>query len=146
MRIRSITVLALSATAAMFAVPASAFVCYTLMDHSDTVIYRGYEPPVDMRAAPWAASDALRQKKQFLMISDVEDCYLVASPDEAGNFRPATADEIVAGMRQFGSSKFASPTGGGAATYGRATAAAPPASSSAAPAMRSGSTSQRGGY
>jgi hypothetical protein len=98
-----------------------------------------------MSAAPWAASNTLRQKKQFLMIANVDDCLLVASPDEAGNFRPATADEIVAGMRQFGSSKFASPTGGGAATYGRATAASPPPSS-AAPAMRSGSTSQRGGY
>ena len=145
MRIRSITVFALSAAAAMFAVPASAIVCYTLMDNSDTVLYRGYEPPVDMSAAPWAASNWLRQRKQFLMISNVDDCLLVASPDEAGNFRPATADEIVAGMRQFGSSKFASP-GGAAMSYGRATAAAPPASSSPAPAMRSGSTSQRGGY
>jgi hypothetical protein len=145
MRIRSITVLALSAAAAVFAVPASAIVCYTLMDNSDTVLYRGYEAPVDMSAAPWAASNALRQKKQFLMIANVDDCLLVASADEAGNSRPATADEIVAGMRQFGSSKFASPTGGGAATYGRATAAPPPPTS-AAPAMRSGSTSQRGGY
>ena len=145
MRIRSITVLALSAAAAVFAAPASAIVCYTLLDTSDTVLYRGYEPPVDMSAAPWAGSNALRQKKQFLMISDVDDCLLVASPNEAGNFGPATADEIVAGMRQFGTSKFASPTGGGAATYGRATAAPPPPSSPA-PAVRSGSTMQRGGY
>ena len=145
MRIRSITVLALSAAAAMFAVPASAITCYTLLDANDTVLYRGYEPPVDMSAAPWAASEALRQKKQFLMISNVDDCLLVATPNEAGNFRPATADEIVAGMRQFGTSKFATP-GGVGASYGRATAAAPPAPGSAAPAMRSGSTSQRGGY
>jgi hypothetical protein len=145
MYIRSVTLLALSAAAAMFAVPASAIVCYTLMDTSDTVLYRGYEPPVDMSAAPWAASNALRQKKQFLMIADVDDCLLVASASEAGRYGPATVEEIVSGMRQFGSSKFASPTGGGAATYGRATAA-PPAASSAAPAVRSGSTMQRGGY
>ena len=145
MRIRSIAVLALSTATAMFAVPASAIVCYTLLDTSDTVLYRGYEPPVDMSAAPWAASEVLRQKKQFLMISNVDDCFLVASPSEAGRYGPATVEEIVSGMRQFGTSKFASP-GGVGASYGRATAAPPPAPSSAAPAMRSGSTSQRGGY
>lgn len=145
MRIRSIAVLALSAAAAIFAVPASAVVCYTVLDTSDTVLYRGYEPPVDMSAAPWAASNVLRQKKQFLMISNVDDCLLVASPSDVGNYGPATVEEIVSGMRQFGTSKFASPTGGGAATYGRATAA-PPAPSSPAPAVRSGSTMQRGGY
>jgi hypothetical protein len=138
-------VIALSAAGATFAVPASAIVCYTLMDANDVVLYRGYEPPVDLSAAPWAASEALRQKKQFLMISNVDDCLLVASASEAGNYGPATVEEIVSGMRQFGSSNFASPTGGGAATYGRATAA-PPRPSSPAPAMRSGSTSQRGGY
>ena len=144
MRIRSITVVALSAAAALFAVPASALVCYTLLDASDTVLYRGYEPPVDMSDAGAAAREELRQKKEFMMISDTDDCLLVASPSSAGKYGPATADEIVAEMRQFGSSKFAS-SGGAALSYGRATAA-PAAPSPAAPAVRSGSTMQRGRY
>jgi hypothetical protein len=144
MYIRSVTLLVLSAAAAMFAVPASALVCYTLLDAKDTVLYRGYEPPVDMSAAPWAASDALRQKKQFLMVSYVDDCLLIATASDAGNYGPATVDEIVSGMRQFASTSPGS--AGGTPGAGPAAAFAPPRSAPAAPAMRSGSTMQRGGY
>ena len=89
--------------AAAAASPASAVTCYTLLDASDAVLYRGYEPPVDLSAAGAAQREAMRQRKEYMMVGDVDDCFLVASsrwvtsgtPGAAG---PASVDEIVAGV------------------------------------------------
>ena len=136
---RSITVLVLSAAAALFSIPASAVVCYTLMDANDTVLYRGYEAPVDMSAAGAAEREALRQKKQFLTIAYVDDCLLVSVSRWAGG-PTSSVDEIVAAIRPFASG---APSGVPTSVTG-ATKVAPPAAPRAAPAVRSGSTSQRG--
>jgi hypothetical protein len=105
---RTMMLLAMSA-AAMFAGPASAIVCYTVLDKSDQVVYRGYEAPVDMSVTPAGAADreAMRRRGEYMMISYVEDCLLVgtsrwASTGAAG-YATASVDEIVSGMRPFGS-------------------------------------------
>ena len=135
---RTLIALALSAAATLLAAPASAVVCYTLLDSSDSVLYRGYEPPVDMSAAGAAAREALRQKKQFMMISYVDDCLLVSTSRWEGG-TTASVEEIVSGIRPFASG---APSGPPTSVSGATQAARPPAPP--APAARSGSTGQRG--
>jgi len=143
MRIRSITMLALSAAAATFAVPASAVVCYTVLEADNSVIYRGYEPPVDLSAAGAAEREAMRRRGQFFMISSVDDCLLVA-PSRWTTGGAASVDEIVSDMRPFASG---APSGTPTSVTGATSVAPPPQRAApAAPTMRSGSTSQRGGY
>jgi len=136
------TALALTAAVAIFAGPASAVVCYTLLDKSDTVIYRGYDVPVDMSAAGAGAREAMRRRGEYMMIAYVDDCLLVsASRWTTGKYGPASVEEIVSGMRQFASgAPSGTPTSVGGATSPR-----PPAQA-AAPAARSSSTSMRSGY
>jgi hypothetical protein len=134
---RSIAVLALGVAAAIFAVPASAITCYTLLDSKDNVLYRGYQPPVDMSAAGAAARAALRQKHEFLMVSDANECILVASPSKTGNYGPASVEEIVAGLRPFASTSGVARASGGAVVTPVGPRVAP------APTVRSG-PSQRG--
>jgi hypothetical protein len=137
----TITALALAAAAAMFAGPASALVCYTLLDKSDTVIYRGYDVPVDMSAAGAAAREAMRRRGEYMMISYVDDCLLVSeSRWTTGKSGPASVEDIVSGMRSFASgAPSGTPTSVGGATSPR-----PPAQG--APAARSSSSGMRSGY
>jgi hypothetical protein len=144
---RMITMLALSA-AAIFAGPASAVMCYTILDKSDSVLYSGSEPPVDlsMTAAGAAARDGMRRAGQYMIVSYVDECIAVGSSRwmsaaGTGTYAPASVDEIVSGMRPFAvGAPSGTPTSVGAA---RPAAAAPRA---AAPAVRSGSSGMRSGY
>ena len=144
---RTIILLAMSA-AAMFAGPASALVCYTVLDKGDQVVYRGYEAPVDMSMTPAGAADrdAMRRRGEYMMISYVDDCLLVgtsrwASAGAAG-YTTASVEEIVAGMRPF-----AADVGGvsGAPTSTSGVRWGAP-SGTPAPAARSSSTSTRSSY
>jgi len=138
---RFLTLFALLAASAA-AGPASAIQCYTLLDKSDAVIYRGYEPPVDMSAAGAEAREAMRRQGQYMMISYVDECLLVSSSRwTAGNYGPASVDEIVSGMRPFA----AGAPSGTPTSLGGATTVAPP-SQRAAPAARSSTTGMRSGY
>src|ERR1700752_5164009 len=102
---RVITRLALSA-AAIFAGPASAVMCYTILDKSDAVLYSGSEPPVDlsMTAAGAAARGDMRRAGQYMIVSYVDECLAVGSTRwmsaaGTGSYAPASVDEIVSGMR-----------------------------------------------
>jgi len=139
---RFLTLFALLAACAA-AAPASAVVCYTLLDKSDQVIYRGYDVPVDMSAAGQAAREAMRKRGEYMMISYVDDCLLVsASQWTTGKYGPASVEEIVSGMRPFAAG---APSGTPSSVTG-ATSPAPPARPTAAPAVRSSSTGMRSGY
>jgi hypothetical protein len=135
---RFVTLFALLIAAAA-AGPASAVVCYTLLDANDGVIYRGYDAPVDMSAAGAAQRNAMRARKEYLMVSYVDDCLLV-SPSRwtTASFGPASVEEIVAGMRPFA----AGAPSGTPTSIGGATNVRPPAAPR--PAVRSGSTGTRG--
>jgi len=145
---RCLTMLfALAAAAA--ASPASAVACYTLLDASDTVLYRGYETPVDLSAAGAAQRDAMRQRKEYMMVGDVDECFLVASsrwttsgtPGAAG---PASVDEIVAGVPSMASgAPSGTPT---TSSSGRGPRAPAAPLGRTAPAARSSSSGMRGGY
>jgi hypothetical protein len=140
------TALALTAAAAILASPASAVMCYTVLDKSDAVLYRGYEPPVDMSAAGSAARESMRRQGQYMMVSYPEECLLVGgsrwmSASQTGTYAPATVDEIVSGMRAFASG---APSGTPTSIGGASNASSP--AQRAAPAARSSSTGMRSGY
>jgi hypothetical protein len=138
---RLLTFLALSAALGV-AGPASAVVCYTVLQKDDTVIYRGYEPPVDLSMTPAgiAARDAMQRRGQYLMIAYPDDCLLVSpSRWSSAGYTPATVDDIVSGMRPFASG---APSGIPTSYSGTPTARTAPAPAAA----RSGSTGMRSGY
>jgi hypothetical protein len=143
---RLFALLGLSA-AAIFAGPASAVMCYTVLDKSDTVLYSGSEPPVDlsMTTAGAAARDAVRRAGQYMIVSYVDECLAVGnsrwmSAAGTGSYAPASVDEIVSSMRPFA----AGAPSGTPASAGGAKGAAPSAN---APAARSSSSSStRRGY
>ena len=142
----TLILLGLTAAAAMFAGPASALTCYTILDKSDTVIYRGYEPPVDMSAAGAVARESMRRQGQYMMVSYVDECLLVGgsrwtSAAQTGTYAPATVDEIVSGVRPFA---VGAPSGTPTSVSGVPASAAPAQRN--APAARSSSSSMRSGY
>jgi hypothetical protein len=87
--------------AATVAAPANAVVCYTLIDRSETLLYRGTSPPVDMSNAGAAQRDELRRNHQYLMIAEVDRCDAVAAAAGSTGYRQATVDEIVGQMRGY---------------------------------------------
>jgi hypothetical protein len=140
---RLVTFLALSAAAAV-AAPASAVVCYTVLQKDETVIYRGYEPPVDMSMAPVAiaAREAMRRRGEYMMVAYPDDCLLV-SPSQwsSAGYTPASVDDIVSAMRPFASG---APSGNPTSYSGTPTAR--PSAAAPAPAARSSSTGMKSGY
>jgi hypothetical protein len=132
----------IAALAAAAAVPgvANAIVCYTLLDKGDNVLYQDSLPPVDMSDSGAALRRGMRQRNEYLMIYEVDQCPPVVAVAGSTGYRPSTVEEIVSGMRAFATtsrgSSGAGRTGGGGAS------AAPAAPTSS----RSGSTGTRSGY
>ena len=56
---------------------AAAHTCYTLLDRNDNVVYRDTFPPVDLRDQGEAARAQLRQRGEYLLISEEEQCQQV---------------------------------------------------------------------
>jgi hypothetical protein len=144
---RLITVLALSA-AVIFAGPASAIMCYTILDKSDAVLYNGSASPVDLSMSAGAAAtrEDMRRAGQYMIVSYVDECLAIGSSRwmsaaGTGSYAPASVDEIVSGMRPFAvAAPSGTPSSVGAVTPG------PAAPRAAAPAARSSSSSMRSGY
>ncbi len=131
----------LSILAAVFAAgaalpgAANAVTCYTVLDRSDTTIYQDSDPPFDMSDRGAADRDAMRGRNEFLTISEVDRCLLIAAPAGTTAYRAASVDEIVSGMRAFATAR----AGATQAAGGRGSAMA----TSAASSTPSGSTSAR---
>jgi hypothetical protein len=131
----------IAALAAAAVVPgvANAIVCYTLFDKGDNVLYQDALPPFDMSDSGAALRKGLRQRNEYLMIYEVENCPPVAAVAGSTGYRPATVEEIVSGMRAYATSGRGS--SGGVTGSGRASAAP------AAPApSRGGPTGTRSAY
>lgn len=88
------------------AAPAWALNCYMVVDRTNNVVYQNLQSPVDLsdRGAP--ARDAMRARGDQLIAMDTDDCPSIDTRHLATGDKPATVDEIVAGMRpalRFGS-------------------------------------------
>jgi hypothetical protein len=86
-------------TAAGLASPVHALICYTLLDRTDTVIYRGPVPPIDMSSDGNAQRDALRASGQFLMFVDSESCPPVEYRFGEAGTRNLSVDNIIGGIQ-----------------------------------------------
>ena len=82
-----------------FAAAAGATSCYIILDRSDNVVYRDTTPPVDLSDRGSGERAALRQRGDFLLMIDADQCArFVATTGRAGS-SGASVDEIVAGLR-----------------------------------------------
>jgi len=61
-------------TLGLAAADARAVNCYVVFDRTDNVIYRDVFPPVDLSDAGKADREAMRQRGEFLMFMDAEQC------------------------------------------------------------------------
>ncbi|MGE5090019.1 MAG: hypothetical protein ACM3QY_12895 [Candidatus Levyibacteriota bacterium] len=81
------------------AAPASAVNCYMVVDRSDHVVYQNLQSPVDLSDKGAAAREAMRARGDQLIAMDTDSCPSIDTRHLAGGEKPATVDEIVAGMR-----------------------------------------------
>jgi hypothetical protein len=125
---------AVFAAAAALPGAANAVTCYTVLDRGDTTIYQDSQPPFDLSDRGVADREAMRSRNEFLTISEVDRCLLIAAPPGTTAYQAASVDEIVSGMRAFATAG----TGPGATpAAGRSGKGAPAASSArSSPAAR----------
>ena len=86
--------------------PAAALNCYMVVDRGNHVVYQNLQSPVDLSDKGAAARDAMRARGDQLIAMDSDDCPSIDTRHLASGDKPATVDEIVAGMRpalRFGS-------------------------------------------
>ena len=89
---------------------ADAITCYVLFDRSDNVVYQDLFPPVDMSDQGAAERAALRQRGEYLMILDTEQCIQVEFVFGPGGSSALSVDQIIGGLRPFGEASRAPPT------------------------------------
>ena len=132
----------IAALAAAAAVPgvANAIVCYTLLDKGDNVLYQDSIPPIDMSDGGNAQRRGMRQRNEYLMIYEIDQCPAVVAVSGSTGYRAATVEEIVTGMRAYATAGRGSSGSGRSGGGGVSAAPAAPAST------RSGSTGMRSGY
>ena len=88
-----------SASLLLAAAPASALNCYMVVDRADHVVYQNLQSPVDLSDKGAAARQAMRARGDQLIAMDTQDCPSIDTRHLANGDKPATVDEIVAGMR-----------------------------------------------
>lgn len=106
--------------------------CHIVLDRSDVVIYRDVVPPVDLSERGRGARAAMRQRGEFLLMMESDQCarFVVTTAGAGG----ATVEEIVAGLRSYPS---AAGAGGVMSSARPTTGPAPAAPSTPGAAARS---------
>jgi hypothetical protein len=99
MRFARVVRAAAVAAATAAAVPALAAECYAIVDRTNQVVYQGLTSPVDLSDAGRPARDALRSRGEQLIAMDTDQCPPIDRARITGNGKPASVEEIVAGMR-----------------------------------------------
>jgi hypothetical protein len=91
------------AVVAAFSCSATAYslTCHIVLDRADTVIYRDIVPPVDLSERGRAARAAMRQRGEFLLMMEADQCGRFVATTGAAGAGGATVDEIVAGLRSY---------------------------------------------
>jgi hypothetical protein len=113
---------------------AYALTCHIVLDRADTVIYRDIVPPVDLSERGRAARTAMRQRGEFLLMIEADQCSRFVATTGAAGAGGATVDEIVAGLRSYQ----VAGSGAGVMSSGVVSSARPsaaPAAPSAPPAL-----------
>lgn len=90
---------AATASLLLAAGPAAALNCYIVVDRANHVVYQNLQSPVDLSDKGTPARDAMRARGDQLIAMDSDDCPSIDTRHLASGDKPATVDEIVAGMR-----------------------------------------------
>jgi hypothetical protein len=119
---------------------AYALTCHIVLDRADTVIYRDIVPPVDLSERGRAARTAMRQRGEFLLMIEADQCSRFVATTGAAGAGGATVDEIVAGLRsyQVAGSGAGVMSSGGVSSARPSAAPAAPGAPPALPAPRGG--------
>ncbi len=113
--------------------PAYALTCHIVLDRGDTVVYRDIVPPVDLSERGRVARAAMRQRGEFLLMMESDQCTRFVAPTGAAGAGGATVDEIVAGLRSYPGSA----GGGGVMSSGAGVMSSARATTGSAPAVPS---------
>jgi hypothetical protein len=83
---------------ALFAAPAAALTCYTVLDRNDNVIYRDTYPPVDLSDQGVAERQRMRDRREHLLAMEADHCPGIEF--FLGNAGTSTlnVDQVVSGM------------------------------------------------
>jgi len=119
------------------AATAYALTCHIVLDRADTVVYRDIVPPVDLSERGRAARTAMRQRGEFLLMIEADQCSRFVATTGAAGAGGATVEEIVAGLRSYQ----VAGSGGGVMSSGAASSARP----GAGPAATGAPAAPRGG-
>ena len=130
-----------AAALACAAAAAGAMTCHIVLDRNDNVVYRDTSPPADLSDRGSAERAALRQRGEFLLMIEADQCSrFVATTGKAGA-GGATVDQIVAELRGYPG------IGPGLMSTSRqASAAAPPSGGAPVAAAPRPATPARAGY
>ncbi len=92
-----------AAIVAAFSCSATAYAltCHIVLDRTDTVVYRDIVPPVDLSERGRVARAAMRQRGEFLLMMESDQCTRFVAPTGAAGAGGASVDEIVAGLRSY---------------------------------------------
>jgi len=114
---------------------AHALTCHIVLDRADAVVYRDTVPPVDLSERGRAARAAMRQRGEFLLMIEADQCSRFVATTGAAGAGGATVEEIVAGLRSYQ----VAGSGGGVMSSARPGAgAAAPGAPAAPPALARG--------
>jgi hypothetical protein len=130
------------AIVAAFSCSATAYslTCHIVLDRADTVIYRDIVPPVDLSERGRAARAAMRQRGEFLLMMEADQCARFVATTGASGTGGATVDEIVAGLRSYPGAG-----GGGGVMSSGVTSSARPSTGPAPSAPSAPAAPPRGG-
>jgi hypothetical protein len=123
--------------------PAAARTCYTLLDRNDNVVYRDTFSPVDLSDQGEAARAQLRQRGEYLLISEEEHCPQVTFVLGPGGSAALSVDDFLGGLQP------GAHASGGAITKAPQGARGPASSAPSAPSAPSAAPkrgSASGGY
>jgi hypothetical protein len=80
---------------------AYALTCHIVLDRNDTVIYRDIVPPVDLSERGRTARAAMRQRGEFLLMMESDQCPSFIATSGAAGAGGASVDDIVSGLRSY---------------------------------------------
>jgi hypothetical protein len=120
---------------------ASALTCHIVLDRADTVVYRDIVPPVDLSDRGRADRTALRQRGEFMLTIEADQCSRFVATTGGAGAGGATVDEIVAGLRSYQ----VAGSGAGVMSSAVMSSARPSAGPAAAPSAPPALPTPRGG-
>lgn len=120
--------------------PAAARTCYTLLDRNDNVVYRDTFSPVDLSDQGEAARVQLRQRGEYLLISEEEQCQQVRFVFGPGGSTALSVDDFLGRLQP------STRASGGTLTTAPQGARGPASSAPSAPSAAPKRGSASGGY